>query len=265
MASFKGPKTPLLVDVKPEAQGVNAQFQICTGRAWGHTTTALAAEQASLSFCSKICCLWTEKFLLLQPSAQCFSLREFICLIWPFEIVFESSFQVTCLYRLRSKTNFEFFQNRKEFQIRLNSLTHTAALQIKPVWWVRKLPIACTVLSAVWCRLGLLMADGQDGILLYFHLCNLDDKWNPEWHTSGCYADHRGWPQARLARRPPAARLSAELRAWLTDDDSLTRRLGQALCSLEFLWLKNFLKIIRFLPKTTKKINFVENCHQLNF
>ena len=39
MASFKGPKTPLLVDVKPEAQGVNAQFQICTGRAWGHTTT----------------------------------------------------------------------------------------------------------------------------------------------------------------------------------------------------------------------------------
>ena len=95
MASFKGPKTPLLVDVKPEAQGVNAQFQICTGRAWGHTTTALAAEQASLSFCSKICCLWTEKFLLLQPSAQCFSLREFICLIWPFEIVFESDMLVS--------------------------------------------------------------------------------------------------------------------------------------------------------------------------
>ena len=43
MASFKGPKTPLLVDVKPEAQGVNAQFQICTGQAWGHTTTALAS------------------------------------------------------------------------------------------------------------------------------------------------------------------------------------------------------------------------------
>ena len=43
MASFKGPKTPLLVDVKPEAQGVNAQYQICTGQAWGHTTTALAS------------------------------------------------------------------------------------------------------------------------------------------------------------------------------------------------------------------------------
>ena len=183
---------------------------------------------------------------------------NFICFIWPFEIVFESSFQVTCLYRLRSKTNFEFFQNRKEFQIRLNSLTHTAALQIKTVWWVRKLPIACTVLSAVWCRLGLLMADGQDGILLYFHLCNLDDKWNPEWHTSGCYADHRGWPRARLARRPPATRLSAELSAWLTDDDSLTRRLGQALWS-SYGW-RTFLKY----KVSTKKIIFVENCHQFD-
>ena len=34
----------------------------------------------------------------------------------------------------------------------------------------------CYPLVCIVARLGLLMADGQDGILLYFHLCNLDDK-----------------------------------------------------------------------------------------
>lgn len=52
--------------------------------------------------------------------------------------------------------------------------------------------------SACCVQLGLLMADGQDGILLYFHLCNLDDKWNPEWHTSAMQINAplapRCWP-----------------------------------------------------------------------